>query len=400
MFFHIDESGNTGNNLFDQNQPLLSYGVLSSKTNVDALGVSLHKKILKKIGHESIHANLLGVDQLTQIFPLLLELQLKMKFKLDYYFIDKLDYALVHFFDAVFDAGLNPAVKWDTYWTPLRFVFIRKLAELIDVEMLRISWSLCLEKNIEKREEEIVSLLKSVLERVSPSPLDDRSKELMDAAFRYGINNPLAMDFGRSEPKMVSPNAVCFQFVVTSIARSMRASRRKEPLGITVDKQSQFNKSQITTFDRAYLVSDSLKNSNVEIKRFYTYHPLFRHLDERDVLGVGVPKNTLQVKDSQSSIGLQIVDVYLWIANRVLTKKSLSDELKYLSGKFLGSSLIDGISMEGMLNRWNQFEQNLPALEDLSDEIKALCLENQSKHREIVKGLRADGSLYVDSLVS
>ena len=26
MFFHIDEAGNTGMNLFDRNQPRLSYG--------------------------------------------------------------------------------------------------------------------------------------------------------------------------------------------------------------------------------------------------------------------------------------------------------------------------------------------------------------------------------------
>lgn len=42
-----------------------------------------------------------------------------MEFDFDYYFIEKPDYALVLFFDAVFDAGLNEAVKWDVYWTPM-----------------------------------------------------------------------------------------------------------------------------------------------------------------------------------------------------------------------------------------------------------------------------------------
>jgi hypothetical protein len=36
MFLHIDEPGNSGNNLFDQNQPVLSYGALSSRWDVDA----------------------------------------------------------------------------------------------------------------------------------------------------------------------------------------------------------------------------------------------------------------------------------------------------------------------------------------------------------------------------
>jgi len=30
MFFYVDESGHTGTNLFDPNQPVLYYGVLSS----------------------------------------------------------------------------------------------------------------------------------------------------------------------------------------------------------------------------------------------------------------------------------------------------------------------------------------------------------------------------------
>lgn len=44
-----------------------------------------------------------------------------MQFDFDYYFIEKPDYVLVLLFDAVFDAGLNEAVKWDVYWTPLRY---------------------------------------------------------------------------------------------------------------------------------------------------------------------------------------------------------------------------------------------------------------------------------------
>ena len=52
MFFHIDESGNTGNNLFDANQPVLSYGVLSCRTNVDVLCSGLHKQILGPQVHQ------------------------------------------------------------------------------------------------------------------------------------------------------------------------------------------------------------------------------------------------------------------------------------------------------------------------------------------------------------
>lgn len=37
MYFYIDESGQTGLNLFDESQPFLYYGILRSKLNLDVL---------------------------------------------------------------------------------------------------------------------------------------------------------------------------------------------------------------------------------------------------------------------------------------------------------------------------------------------------------------------------
>jgi len=70
MFFHIDESGN---NLFDSAQPRLSYRVLSSLRNVDALCTSIHNQIQREIGDDQIHANQLGIGGLVKIAPHLIE---------------------------------------------------------------------------------------------------------------------------------------------------------------------------------------------------------------------------------------------------------------------------------------------------------------------------------------
>ena len=82
MFFHIDESGNTGMNLFDGNQPRLSYGVLSSRLNVDALGSSAHKEMTGRLGVEALHANEMGVGGLAKIEDVLYALQRKFRFGL------------------------------------------------------------------------------------------------------------------------------------------------------------------------------------------------------------------------------------------------------------------------------------------------------------------------------
>lgn len=85
MYFHIDESGNTGNNLFDVNQPTLSYGMISSGLNVDVLGRALHRRMLRIVEADQLHANQLRMEGLAQIAGQLVELQRKLRFSLDYY---------------------------------------------------------------------------------------------------------------------------------------------------------------------------------------------------------------------------------------------------------------------------------------------------------------------------
>ena len=381
MFFHIDESGNTGNNLFDENQPILSYGVLSSTTNVDVLGKSLHKKMLEELSVDSLHANELGVGKLTQISGLLYALQKRMCFDFDYYFIHKPTFALTMFFDAVFDAGLNEAVKWDTYWTPLRYPVISRLATLFDEDLLKESWDLCKHKRIETQENRIVALLREVTYRTQHSNFDDRSKELIINALRYGIVYPLKLDFGARDQKLISPNSVCFQFVISSIAMRLKKKNKKEALGITVDIQGEFNKSQMETYFYTQKISDGLKNYSDKERRLYLTHPMYFGLDADIVLRRGTPKKNIVISTSKDCIGLQLVDIYLWIVNRHLIGAELSNELKAVAWRFLHRSLIDGISMEGMAHRWNQFESQLPPIESLTEEQKEYARQMVEKHR-------------------
>lgn len=387
MFFHIDEAGNTGNNLFDLNQPRLSYGVLSSVRNVDALCMGTYRQIQKETGDAQIHANQLGLKGLAKIAPLLVDIQRKMQFDFDYYFIEKMDYALVLFFDVVFDAGLNEAVKWDTYWTPMRYIIIHKLASLFDESLLRESWRLCTERRIEKHENNIVQLLSEIRKRAEQSRLDARSIEVIVDALDFGIARPLALDFGFPDQKMVSPNAVGFQFVVSSIARRVRKKGRKKASSILVDRQHQFNNAQIGTHYNLARIAEGIKNAPQRERSFYINHPLFVTFEQADITHQGLPKRELTISKSADSIGLQVVDVYLWLANKVISGVELPGELGYLWSLFARRSSIDGISLDGMARRFKAFERLLPSLEDISDEQKQTAKELIEKHREKVRSL-------------
>jgi hypothetical protein len=387
MFFHIDESGNTGNNLFDRTQPRLSYGLLSSKLNVDALGIKHFQDICKSIEVTSLHANELGVRKLTKIAALLSRLHNKMGFNFDYYFIDKKTFALVAFFEAVFDQGLNKAVKCDWYWTPLRFPFMLDLFNLFDDNLLELSWNLCIDRKIEKKENQIVDLLVRLRDRIDRVKYNQRYVEILKGAFNYGIKHPLELDFGMERKNLLSPNSVCFQFICIGISRIIRSNIYPRNNRITVDIQSQYNNVQEFTLGIYQALSNARINCNSTEKGHYINHPIYEHLTEDDILLKGMPSENMTVSCSSDSIGLQIADIYLWLVNKMLDGVQLSEELLKLMKKVTAHSFVDGISKERIFDRWNNFEKQLPQLYELSEETIKTNSDIIEDHREFVKTL-------------
>lgn len=389
MLFHIDESGNTGLNLFDENQRRLSYGLLSSKLNVDALGVQAHRKMTNRLGVRALHANEMGARGLVEIADLLHSMQRRFRFGFDYYYIDKPTHALAVLFDAVFDAGINDAVKWDLYWTHLRFPALINLASILDEQLLKEAWFLCTAKDASTQSGRIVDFLTGLKARTSQSPLDARSKELFNDAFEFGIRHPMKLDFGASDANLVSPNAVGFQFVVRAIARRSRSGRSRHS-SIKVDRQQQFNAAQMATHDLLTAIADGMTKRNDDDRAAYLLHPLHQDIEERDLLLQGMPMKAPSVSASTDSIGLQIVDLYLWITNRVLRGDQLPSEVRQIAAMFLKGAVVDSISLEGWSERWRRFEQGLPKLEGLSDDQLAAAQANLDQHRAKVASLWAD----------
>ena len=135
QFFYVDESGHTGTNLFDANQPFLYYGIISARVNLDVLAKPYIEKARARHGVERLHANELGMGGLVECAGPLCGLQKKYKPTFDMYRVAKADHAIISFFDQVFDQGLNPAMTWSGYWTPMRYVLLLKLASLFDEDL-------------------------------------------------------------------------------------------------------------------------------------------------------------------------------------------------------------------------------------------------------------------------
>lgn len=61
MFAYVDETGNTGKNIFDPDQPDFFTGALITKTNFDVLHGKTLQSISKRAGVAALHASVVGM---------------------------------------------------------------------------------------------------------------------------------------------------------------------------------------------------------------------------------------------------------------------------------------------------------------------------------------------------
>ena len=374
MYFYVDESGNTGNNLFDENQPFLYYGLLASRKDLDIVAKTHLQRMRKKLQVDRLHANELGNKGIAVIVEDLIRLQEQYDIRFDMYKINKVDHAAICFFDQVFDSGMNPAVPWTAYWTPLRYFLLGKVAYLFDDELIRESWSARIELNDIKAEKCLVKICKILRERVCHLP-DLRSQEIIHGALLWAEKNPgkIAYNAGYKEHALqVSPNLVGFQQVLQGVARHTTAVGQ-EAIKIIVDQQCEFNKSQ------------QLLNKRLQELR-----------DIPKISGPGMPKpdysKTPQIDlcfvPSESSVGLEIVDIYLWAIKRICEKKDIAHEVSRLIYYQADKIITDEVSLSAIQKRWSKWFNELPEpTNEQMDKGKEILELQEEKRLQVLKSI-------------
>lgn len=347
MFFYVDESGHTGLNLFDETQPFLYYGVLSSKTNLDVLATSKVKELRQKLGVERLHAAELGNGRLIEIIKDINTLKEKYDLRFDFYTVTKADHALICFFDQVFDQGLNPAVPWSAYWTPLKYVFLIKLYYLFDDELLKQAWKARITVNNTQAENILKEVCQKVIERVHYLP-DARSREVITDAMRWVINNPSKISYNASSKehaRRISANLIGFQAVMFGIAERLKKQNNKA-IKIIVDQQSEFNRGQ---------------------KFIADFYDKVRR-NEPWILGAGLPVMDLKYMPTvpisctsgKESIGLELADIFIWIFKRKFEGKELAPELHSFIKSQLYRMQYEEVSIKALEKRWGKWFSELP----------------------------------------
>jgi hypothetical protein len=273
-------------------------------------------------------------------------LQKKMDLRFDLYQVFKVDHALISFFDQVFDQGLNPAITWTGYWTPLRYILLIKLAYLFDFETLKKAWHARIELNNVKAEAALIEVCRTIRDRVECLP-DKRSQQLIFDTLQWVEQNPNKIYYNvksRKDITSITPNVIGFQSVMYGIGLRITENKTKAS-AIVVDQQSQFNKAQRT------LSEFYAQNRNV---------PIINGPGLPEIDFSGMPTTPISFATGGNSAGLELVDIYLWIFKRFMEDKNLANELVPIIACQANRGLIDEISIKGIESRWIKWFEGLP----------------------------------------
>lgn len=385
MHFYVDESGHTGANLFDANQPTLYYGVLSSKLNVDAIAEPSLKAMRKEMGVDRLHAHVLRNDGLVKILPGLVKLQRQLDFKFDLYRVVKPDHAVICFFDQVFDSGVNPAMTWTGYWTPIRYMALIKIAHLFDESLARAAWEARISLDTNMATAKLQEVCRTLVDRLVRLP-DSRSRELFGDVLTWAINNPAEIGYNvhdKASQLQILPNIIGFQSVMHGIAARIKAAGR-DAVKIVVDQQSEFNKAQKTLAD--------FYASAREIE--WAAGPGMPVMDLKNI-----PKVPIFFCSSKESAGLELVDIQLWVFKRFMERKELAPELFSLIKPHLHRGRTDEISLSAIEKRWTPYFRKILELHEMSADQAAIGAEilKRDEDRRLL-AVRADRAAVFEKL--
>jgi len=348
MYFYIDESGHTGPNLFDPAQPVLYYGVVSSAVDLDTQAEAAVQVLRDRLGVARLHSNELGVARLTLIAEDVARITADFALTFDLLRVMKPDHALISFFDQTFDQGLNPAVPWMWYWSPLKYPLLFAVADLFDEELLEEAWAIRINTKSEEANPAYAAMCRELIGRVERTVTTDlRLREILLDSLSWASEHPEDIHYNvynRKDLLQISPNLIGFQSVMHTIARRLSdanvgASR------LVIDRQSQFNKAQkwlanIYTRGRGQVFPGGVGVPELDL----------RHM----------PDIPITPTPGDQSAGLELVDVYLWTFKRFFEGKDLSPELLALIKGQADCGTTDEVSIGGLQKRWIPWFRNLP----------------------------------------
>ena len=309
MFAFVDETGNTGKNIFDPDQPDFFTGALITKTNFDVLHGNRLRSIAMRAGSvPALHASVVGMGPIEKNADDILNLLKKVDARFFVSRVEKRYLLATKVYDVFFDSGENPAASWSAYnIRPLRMILCFKVATMITEQIARDFWGMLMARNEKTAHQRIPGICDDLLAQVS-TLADARSRELVTETLTWSRDHPEALDIfiaGRQAKNGHMPNMVAFASLLDGLEGFSKRWRR--PLKkIIHDRQSQFEVS---------LAEWHKMHSNASDE------PI--HRPGETIIFQKVAGSTFEVSASNDSAGIQIADLILWLFRRRLSGNRL-----------------------------------------------------------------------------
>jgi hypothetical protein len=150
MWAYIDETGNTGNHIFDPEQPLFHHCGVHDKVQFRPRGEGEHGRDRQQDRGHGAARERARRSRIETVAPDLRKVLKRADPRFFLSRLEKLYLAATKVVDTYFDQGENHAVPWHVYWIrPMRLMLTFKLARfVITEEIAQIVWK-CVTANSE-----------------------------------------------------------------------------------------------------------------------------------------------------------------------------------------------------------------------------------------------------------
>jgi hypothetical protein len=299
---YTDESGNSGSHLFDPNQPEFWTGTLVTPPSFETVAAPVVAECLAVVGQHELHGNALGLSGIDKIGDRLGRLFAKTDSRFLFTKIDKVHFAATKFADTLLDSGPNKALSLFQYGpSATRLPLAVQLIQLLERDDL-VRWWKAFEQNDGAAFSEMMKIPLGRLESLHEDKIyDDRTVQLLRDALTWGMAHPKQLLEGGYHP-LHAPNVVAITLIVDML-HTLHEQTGARVVKFIHDEQNQFIK-------HLRLVHDHSKRFQLDTSNICNPLPVIR--------GVLTFDCNLESAQSNNRVGLQLIDVVLWLVRRFL----------------------------------------------------------------------------------
>ncbi|OAP49975.1 DUF3800 domain-containing protein [Sinorhizobium saheli] len=307
MFTYADETGNSGRNIFDQNEHF-RLGAILATTDI---APAVHEAIvpfLKQNGVERVHAHEWPEKEVAELGHKTLDAIEKCgPWSFNLTEIHKPYMAPTKFVDVIFDAGENKEVPGDWYWDELnRHVLCLTIDRAMSLQAAKEFWVSYLTDNIAG----ILQSLELIDKAIKAADIAPQVREVIIAAFKFARSHPDAFTLNHTSKRKgyqaSSPNVVAFTQLFQAI-HEFAAQHKCSPQKLVHDRQDEFR----AALAESYKYFGSVIWQDSKDGRFPS-----AKLAEYDLASFEMPS-------SNDNAGLQATDILLWASQRKPKSKEL-----------------------------------------------------------------------------